>query len=220
MSFLKRAADNYNPSSYANTLRRKRFQYFLDLLADVPRPLRILDVGGTENYWASMGFGEESDIEIVLLNLTQVPVVMANCKSVSGDARDLSQFRDGEFEIVFSNSVIEHVGDLGEQQRMADEVQRVGQRYFVQTPNFYFPIEPHFLVPCFQFLPRAIQCWLAMNFNLGWSKKCGSRAEAEQLVDSVQLLKEREFKSMFPGAKVVEERVLGVAKSFTAVGGW
>lgn len=57
----------------------------------------------------------------------------------------MKQFQDNEFDAVFSNSVIEHVGDYEAQRQMANEIMRVGKRYFVQTPNFYFPIEPHIL---------------------------------------------------------------------------
>ncbi len=62
-------------------------------------------------------------------------------------------FGDREFDIAFSNSVIEHVPpEL--QAAFAAEVSRVADRYFVQTPNRYFPIEPHYQLPLFQFLPR------------------------------------------------------------------
>ena len=60
-------------------------------------------------------------------------------------------FKDKSFDAVFSNSVIEHVGTFEDQKMMANEVIRVTNFYFIQTPNLYFPIEPHFLVPFFQF---------------------------------------------------------------------
>jgi 2-polyprenyl-3-methyl-5-hydroxy-6-metoxy-1,4-benzoquinol methylase len=79
----------------------------------------------------------------------------------------MRQFRDHQFDVVYSNSVIEHVGDLDDMRRMAQEIQRVGKRYFLQTPNRYFPIEPHFVFPFFQFLPRPVQISLVQKFRLG-----------------------------------------------------
>ncbi|HWS70973.1 MAG TPA: class I SAM-dependent methyltransferase, partial [Thermoanaerobaculia bacterium] len=64
-----------------------------------------------------------------------------------------------------SNSVLEHVADMP---AMAREIRRVGRRWYVQTPNRWFPVEPHFLVPFFQFLPIATRAWLLTRFDLGW----------------------------------------------------
>jgi hypothetical protein len=60
----------------------------------------------------------------------------------------MPQYRDKEFDIAFSNSVIEHVGNDLRIRQMADEVRRVGRNY-LQTPNYYFPLEPHFFFPFF-----------------------------------------------------------------------
>ena len=67
---------------------------------------------------------------------------------------------DNEFDIVFSNSVIEHVGDFWKQKLFSSEIQRVGKRYFVQTPSFWFPYEPHTLIPFYQFFPVNIKMLL------------------------------------------------------------
>jgi hypothetical protein len=140
--------------------------------------------------------------------------------SVVGDATDLSLFADDAFDVVFSNSVIEHVGDLDMQRRMAQEVQRVGRRYFVQTPNYYFPIEPHYLFPGFQWMPLEWRAWLLHHFDMGWSKRKATREEARQSVGSVRLLRKGEFTSLFPEAHVYDEKVYGLTKSFVAYGGW
>ena len=92
-----------------------------------------------------MGFNNEQDVKIVLLNIGEEPELEYSALTfVSDDARDMSEFRDKEFDVIFSNSVIEHVGSYDAQRRMAQEVMRVGERYFVQTPNRFFPIEPTF----------------------------------------------------------------------------
>ena len=212
-------ADNRNPQSLASRLRQKRFSVFLRLVSSLSRPIRILDVGGTQEFWEVMGFGEEQGVTVTLLNVYDQPTSLANFSSVRGDARAMI-FEDGTFDIVFSNSVIEHVGELEEQCKMAKEVQRVGKRYFVQTPSKYFPIEPHFLFPFFQFLPTTTKIWLLRHFDLGWHTKTEDFAKAREQVEGVKLLSKREFGEMFPKATILEEKFCGLTKSFTACYGW
>ena len=100
------------------------------------------------------------DVEITLLNLTLVETDLPNVISIAGDATDLSDFADKSFDIAFSNSVIEHLFSFQNQQKMALEAQRVSRYHFIQTPNFWFPIEPHWVFPCFQFLPKIRGCYV------------------------------------------------------------
>ncbi|HXV96936.1 MAG TPA: class I SAM-dependent methyltransferase, partial [Anaerolineae bacterium] len=165
---ISKIVDNSDQTSYAAKLRRKRFSLFLELLADVPKPVKILDIGGTQRFWEVMGFINQPDVHITLLNLDRQEVNYDNFSTVIGDATNLVGIKDQEFDAVFSNSVIEHVGDYQQQKQMAQEVQRVGRRYFVQTPNYFFPIEPHFLFLGFQWLPLSTRTWLLQHFNLGW----------------------------------------------------
>lgn len=220
MKFLKRYADVHRTDSMANKLRRGRFTLFRSLLATVSKPCRILDVGGTESFWEQMNFTNEDETEIVLLNLTALPVSGARFASVAGDARDMSQFRDREFDVVFSNSVIEHLGEFDQQLKMAGEIMRVGKRYFVQTPNRYFPIEPHFLFPYFQFLPVRARIFLVRHYSLGWVDRTPDCGAAGVLVRSVRLLTALEMKKLFPQSTLYREKVLGLTKSFVAYGGW
>jgi len=201
-------------------MRRKRFGFFLELLAGVPRPLSILDVGGTQGFWERMAFTDEPGVSITVLNLDPQPVHLAGFTSIIGDATNLSLFADHAFDVVFSNSVIEHVGDMAKQRRMAEEVARVGQRYFVQTPNYYFPIEPHYLFPGFQWLPLGARAQLLYHFDLGWTKRKATIEAARQSVASVKLLRKKEVLALFPHANLYEEKVAGLTKSFVVYDGW
>ncbi len=147
-------ANNEKSTSLASKLRLRRNRWFADLIEGIGRPMSILDVGGRDVVWQTIGFAGDPTVHITLANIEPTPTSYANIRSVTADARDLNQFADDEFDVVYSNSVIEHVGDFEDMRRMANEIQRVGKRYFVQTPYRYFPIEPHFLFPFFQFLPR------------------------------------------------------------------
>jgi hypothetical protein len=217
---LRRLADNRDPGSLASRLRQRRNRLLRDLLAPLARPLRVLDVGGTQRFWEIVEPTGLDGVRVVLLNQVAPVVSRPGFEGVAGDARDLGRYADGEFDLVFSNSVIEHVGDLAAQRRMADEVRRVGRRWFVQTPNRYFPLEPHFLVPGFQFLPLAARAGLARRFALGWYPRQPDAAAARALVESIRLLDEGEVRALFPGATIRKERLAGLTKSFMAYGGF
>jgi SAM-dependent methyltransferase len=212
-------ADHRDATSLAARLRAKRVEFFFGLLASVPRPLTILDVGGTAGFWETARLWEP-DVELIILNLQTTAVSLPGYRFVTGDARDLSAFPDQSVDIVYSNSVIEHVGGPGDQARMAREIRRVGKRYFVQTPNYRFPVEPHFVFPAFQFLPLAVRAFLLTKFRLGWFEREQDWNRALQAVGSITLLTKGQFKKLFPEARLYEERLLGLTKSFVAYYGW
>jgi len=220
MRIVQGIADSRNPLSLATKVRLKRFGFFIQLLQRIPRPVSILDVGGTQEFWERMGFTNEPNIRITLLNLITPKVTRHNFRAIEGDATKMSCFAPGEFEVVFSNSVIEHVGEQKRQAKMAQEIARVGKRYFIQTPNYYFPIEPHFLFPAFQWLPLSLRVLLIQYFDLGWFNKTPDKEKAQALVGSIQLLKRAELLALFPGASIYKERIFGLVKSFVVYKGW
>lgn len=213
-------ADNRRPGSLANRFRRRRMRLLLDLIAPLPRPVRVLDVGGTEGFWRHMGLAGRPELEILILNVKPEPTSAANVEAMVGDGREMDRFDSAEFDVVFSNSVIEHLGDPDSQRRMAAEVRRVGRRYFVQTPNRYFPLEPHFMLPGFQFLPTAARVALVRRFALGYHDALPDPAAARRAVEEIRLLSARELRELFPGARLYRERVLGLTKSLVAYGGF
>lgn len=203
----------------SNYFRKRRFGFFTEFLkqaSPMNRPVRILDIGGTQQYWLNMGLVLGPETEIVLLNLYENEVSAPGFSSIVGDACNLKGIQDNSFDIVFSNSVIEHLFTKNQQQKMADEVTRVGRSYFIQTPNKYFPIEPHWLFPFFQFLPFSVKVFLTQHFTLGHIKKAKNKEAAIALVKEVRLLSKKEFTSFFKDAKIFEEKIGGLTKSFTA----
>ena len=202
----------------SSIFRKKRLSFFHKLISGLEKPVKLLDVGGNHTIWKMMQF---KDINVIILNNPDViKASLPYLKYVAGDARDMSQFKDKEFDLVFSNSVIEHVGSRKDQKKMADEIRRVGKRYFIQTPNRYFPIEPHFLFPFFQFLPLRLSSFLLMNFDLGFYTKASDYTSAVELIKSINLLDKKSLLELFPEAKIYEEIVLFFTKSFTAYYGW
>jgi hypothetical protein len=217
---LVRAADDANPRSIANRLRSRRFDRFEKLVGALPRPLRILDVGGTTAFWEQRGWAGRDDIQIVTVNLEAEPPRYANIESRAGDAADLSEFPDGSFDVVFSNSVIEHLFTLENQRKMAREVARLGNAYWVQTPNYWFPVEPHFLFPAWQWLPVGARAWLLQRRRWGWIGPERNRDRALERVREIRLMKRGELRRLFPGGRIWPERVLGLTKSWVVTKGF
>jgi hypothetical protein len=176
----------------------------------------ILDVGGTPATWSALPVRPR----VVILNMPRESEAFDGMLAVGGDGCALP-FRDQSFDIVFSNSVIEHVGSWEKQQRFAAEVTRVGRRYWVQTPNRYFPIETHLLTPLLHLLPRSWQMQIAPRFTV-WSVLTSvSREQREWYVrhflNDIRLLDAGQMARLFPSAKLIRERVCGFVKSLIAV---
>lgn len=218
---LRHIANHEDSSSLAAQMRRRRMQFFEKLLdTKAQDSLQILDVGGTLKYWEDSTLLENERISVTVLNLVTFLSTNNRVDSIQGDATDLSQWPDNHFDVVFSNSVIEHVGQLENQKSMANEVCRVSKSYYVQTPNYYFPLEPHFLFPGFQWLPISLRALLHNRFHLGWMHREPDYEQAYQVVLDTRLLKKREIRELFPNGDIFEEKIFGLTKSFVAYGGW
>ena len=217
---MRRLANDENARSFSNKLRARWFRWFEALVAPLPRPLSVLDAGGTNAFWENRGWAGRADVEILTLNLVAEEQRHKNIKPLTGDATNLSQFVDRSFDIVFSNSVIEHLFTFDNQRRMASEIQRVGKSFWVQTPNFWFPMEPHFHVPGWQWMPVSLRVAILRRWACGWRGPCPDAVRARALVEEVRLLGQRELESIFPGATLLAERFCGVVKSWIAIGGF
>jgi len=213
---LSKFGDHTNSKSWSAKLRQKRFSIFTNLLSDsMNDDLSILDVGGDELYWENMDF-IKSGINITLLNLNKKITKHDNMISIVGNACNMSEFKDKSFDFIHSNSVIEHVGSFNDQSKMAAEVQRVGKSYFLQTPNYYFPIEPHFLIIGFQFMSVKMRAFLIRNL-LKKTDEYGVVVDYKESISrakSIRLLKKKELIQLFPKATIYEEKLFGFTKSF------
>ena len=197
------------------TIRRFRrdrmaiFQRTFPLTAET----QILDVGGTELNWSLIA----AKPSVTLLNLPTDGEA-----DVVGDGRCLP-FRDRSFDIVFSNSVIEHISTAEDQRRFADEVRRTGRAYWVQTPDRRFPIEPHLVTPFLHWLPKGARMAIARRFTFWSLIERPSRDRWEFYIrhcsEEVRLLDARELQAIFPEAQIIRERFLGLSKSLIAVAG-
>jgi hypothetical protein len=202
-------------TALSRNFRRRRMSRFLREFAITPET-RILDIGGTPECWELI----DERPRLTLLNTPRAKDDLCGAAEwVAGDGRALP-FRDGAFDIVFSNSVIEHVGDAASQQRFAREVMRVGRAYWVQTPNRWFPVEQHLLTPVVHWLPKAWQRAIVPRFTV-WGtvmrvSEDRRRFYEQHYLSDVKLLGAGELRGLFPGARVLRERFCGVTKSLVA----
>ena len=98
---------------------------------------------------------------------------------------------------------------------MSAAAQRVGKNHFIQTPNKYFFIEAHYILPFFQYLPKKLQYPILTQTPLSRGRKW-DKAFARQYVDEIRLLSLREMIVLFPQSKIYKEQFLGMTKSITA----
>lgn len=202
-------------SSLGNQFRQRRMIFFKEKIKNLPKPLKIIDIGGNEEFWENAGLNNNPELEITVVNLEKFDTSSTNIISVIGDATDLSQYSDKQFDIAFSNSVIEHLYTEANQAKMAKESVRVGKFHYIQTPNKYFIIEPHYLLPFFNFLPKSIQYFILTKTPLSRGKKW-SKEFARQYIDEILLISENSYKKFFPSSKIWKEKVFGLTKSFVA----
>lgn len=202
-------------SRISQYFRRRRMRRFCEWMGVTART-RILDVGGSPDTWALLPVKPKVTLLNIPMSITDRSSVI---EWVAGDGCQLP-FADKAFDIVFSNSVIEHVGDPGRQQAFARETMRVGKRYFVQTPDRGFPVEQHLFVPLLHWLPRSWQRRIVHSFTV-WEWLARPTPDQREFylrhyLEDIALLSARELRVLFPEAQVGRERVLGLPKSLIA----
>ncbi len=170
--------------------------------------LTVLDLGGQSEIWANV----PHPLNITILNLPGVALATVDShhklKYITGDACNVVGIENIKYDIVFSNSVIEHVGSQEKQESFAKEVRRLGNSYWVQTPSIWFPFEAHTGMPFWWFYPKSLQ----EHFIRRWKRNMP--AWAEYIKETSVVTKER-FIELFPEAHIYVETWFGIPKSYS-----
>lgn len=216
--------DYSNPNSLGSRLRARRIGPLLELLRSAHErrgKVEVLDVGGRKTYWNLIPGDvlRRYRVRITILNLPDELQGESDAvfTMASGDACNLSCYPDDAFDVVHSNSVVEHVGNWTNVKRFAKEVNRLAPSFFIQTPYYWFPVEPHFLAPFFHWLPRPWRISLVMRLSLGRRGRAATLDEAiRKIEDQPILLDQRTYKLLFPDAEILKERFIFFIKSMIA----
>jgi SAM-dependent methyltransferase len=184
--------------------RARKMELFLATIRPTAAT-RVLDVGagdtgfatepgvaGSHNFFEAMYPWPERITAVSDVPLPHFAREFPQVATVTADGRALP-FPDDAFDVAFSNAVVEHVGGREDQRRFVEELCRVARRVFISTPNRWFPIETHTLVPLAHWLPRTARdrAFAALGRD-GWQ--------------GVELLSARELVKLFP--QTVETRLL------------
>lgn len=190
------------------TRRMQKFWHRFNLTSDTS----ILDLGGGLFNWTLL----PQKPKLTIVNIVTPQEIESQMHWIIADARQLP-FKDATFDIVYSNSVIEHLGNYRQQELFATECARVGKRYYIQTPNKWFPVEPHLITLFIHWLPRKWQKHFLRYFTIwGWIAR-PTPEKCDMFVEEVRLLNKREMKILFPDADIWVEKFSGLTKSFIAV---
>jgi hypothetical protein len=177
--------------------------------------MSVIDLGGTVEAWERAPVRPAS---VHVVNLEVPPLEVPQwIRADQADACNLpAQISSASYDLVFSNSVIEHVGGHVPRMRFAEAVHKLADRHWVQTPYRYFPIEPHWLFPGFQFLPPNVQAEVAARWPLAHTPSNG-RDDGLQGALAVELLSRTEMSFYFPDSTLRFERMAGLVKSLIAI---
>ena len=201
-------------ASLAGRMRLRRWEivraHFPDLSA-----MKVLDLGGTMDWWVRSPVLPKH-VTVVNLEIdegSEAPWLT----TVQGDACRPDSILDGQsFDLVFSNSLIEHVGGHGARVALANVIRSLAPRYFVQTPYRYFPVEPHWVFPGMQFLPVPVRRYIAPRWPLGHTRGWDPKQAFDQVL-STELIGATEMRTYFPDGQLIWERFLGLPKSMIVV---
>ncbi|MEG6508897.1 class I SAM-dependent methyltransferase [Methyloligella sp. 2.7D] len=223
MSQLTDLVNYDNPNSLGSRFRSARKQVIADLIEAVfakQGQVRIADLGGREVYWKIFGadYLQQHRVSIALINPEpQQASASPLFKVVQGDACALEEFESGSFDLVHSNSTIEHVGLWPKMEAFAETARRLAPAYYIQTPYYWFPVEPHAIAPLYHWLPDSWRAKLMLKMRLGNYPRAADMGEAMRAVQDAIMLDRAQMKALFPDAEIRFEWLGPLPKSLMAI---
>jgi hypothetical protein len=206
-----------SPGSWSGRRRAQRYEWLTQSFPQFTE-MSIIDLGGTLATWRQAPV-RPARVHIVNL-LDKPPADIPDWAEVhQADACALPRsLATRRYDLVYSNSVIEHVGGHHRRMSFAETIHSLADAHWVQTPYRYFPVEPHWLFPGMQFLPVRARVMIARRWLLAHTRHADSR-RATRIVLSTELLDRTQMRYYFPDSSIRIERYAGLPKSLIAVRG-
>ncbi len=207
--------------------RGKRLERFNAFSGGVSGRIRLIDLGGTVKFWEDWGLAKQPRLEVTIVNDHHIdknhehdPLSLPNIHRLQADVLSLSAADLAQYDVIFSNSLIEHLPSPEAQRQLAQAIIDSGRPYFLQTPNKTSPVDPHFprpYVPFFAAYPRSLQARLLSWSALGSGSAAPSYQAALERLSNYHPLTTRGVRQLFPQARIVMERPMGVPMSIIAM---
>ena len=206
-------SDPSNPRSLSSHARHRRWAELMRRFPSLPE-MRVLDLGGRPAFWRAL---PHRPAAVTTVNLEPAEADELWIDHVVGDACEFPVIGSLRYDLVVSNSLLEHVGGYEQRRRLAEVVHESAPAHWVQTPYRYFPIEPHWLAPGWQFLPPAGRAAVLRHWPFCHGGRPRDRTSALRIVLTTELVGRAEMGLLFPGSEIWCERVVGLTKSIVAV---
>lgn len=195
--------------------RARRWQWVVRIFPDLER-MNVVDLGGTATAWLRAPV-RPAAVHVINLEHNDDENLPGWLRTETGDACDLPKHvLAGDYDLVFSNAVIEHVGGHARRRAFADSVHALAGRHWVQTPYRYFPIEPHVLFPFYQFMPVNVRARISRTWPLVHTRSADHEAALRDALET-ELIGRAEMSLLFPTSQLRAERIAGMVKSLIAV---
>jgi hypothetical protein len=200
--------------SWGGQRRARRWDWLVENFPGLAE-MSVIDLGGDAGTWLRSPLHPKA---VHVVNIDTPPAEVPDWLTVdNGDACNLpAAISSRRYDLVFSNSVIEHVGGHERRLRFAEAVHQLAPAHWVQTPYRYFPVEPHWIAPGMQFLPVRARAALARRWPLAHVRSANLN-DALTGVLWTELLDRSQMRYYFPGSELLGERLAGFTKSLIAV---
>lgn len=204
--------------------RAKRYRLFRDYVDGLPRPLRVIDLGGTEASWRDR-LTEDDQLDITLINNHHIDKSNVGydgsipfIQERRADVTELTADDLSAYDLIYSNSFLEHLESRDRQRSVAAAISAADRPYFVQVPNKNCPIDPHFPgpLPFTARYPKPLLAWILTRTALGSGSTSANQDEAMERLRYYNPLGIRDLTELFPEAGIIREWSYGLNPSLVA----